>query len=104
MSFGDLSRSGRLQGAWEVGCGYGRVQVSSSKLCCSHILVRPRTPAFIIRGLESRGDSSRGGNSKKGVDKDGAGCLPIRFLKQGRGLMGDHRGGGWLRLLLLHRK
>lgn len=60
MSFGDLSRSGRLQGAWEVGCGCGRVQVPSSKLCCSHILVRPRAPAFIIQGLESRRDSSGG--------------------------------------------
>lgn len=33
-------------------------------------------------------------------------CLPIWFLKQGWGAMGDAgRGnGGWLRLLLLHRK
>ena len=60
--------------------------------------------SLYIQGLESRGDSSRGGNSKKGVGKDGAGCLPIWFLKQGRGPMGDRRGGGWLRLLLLHRK
>lgn len=47
--------SGRLQGAWEVGCRCGRVRVPSSKLCCSHILVRSKAPAFIIHGTGVQG-------------------------------------------------
>ena len=84
----------RVPGKWGAGMGGSRFQASSSKLCCSHILVRPRAPAFIIWGLESRGDSSEGGNSKKGVGEDGARCLPIWFLKQGWGPMGDRGGRG----------
>lgn len=83
----------------------GRVQVPSSKLYCSHILVRPRDPAFINGGLESRGDSSGGGDSQKEAGEKGARCSPSWSLKQGQGPTRDRGGrGGWLRLLLLHRK
>lgn len=96
MSFGDLSRSGRLQGAWEMGCGCGcgrvqvpssKLQAPSSKLCCSHILVRPRAPAFIIRGLESRGNSSRGV-----WEFQGGGGGRGTMLAQPEAGTGSHRG------------
>lgn len=69
----------RVPGKWGAGAGGSRFQAPSSKLCCSHVLVRPRTPAFIIQGPESRGDSSgeRGVDSKKGVEEDRARCLPV---------------------------
>lgn len=102
MSFGDLSRSGRLQGAWEVGVQVreipgSKLQASSSKLqalLLPHFSETWGSSSFVIQGLESRGESSGGGDSKKEGAGKGALCWPIWFLKQGIGSHGGSAGVG----------
>lgn len=79
-----------MPGKWGVGTGGSRFQAPSSKLYCSHILVRPRAPAFIIQGLESRGGSS-GGTGE--LQEGGGGGRGTRLAYPEAGT-GSH-GGSW---------
>lgn len=83
-----------MPGKWGAGVGESRFQAPSSKLCCSHILVRPRAPAFIIWGLESKGDSSGGWEFQEGGG-GGRGMMLAHLVPEaGMGSHGGSQGRG----------